>query len=79
MIERKCTVVSMARQLSCGRANVYKIFEKYSIDTELLMKISVTLDYDFFSLYSRELNNVYLYNNFALDIVLVERNVLNYV
>lgn len=47
----------MARQLSCGRANVYKIFEKYSIDTELLMKISVTLDYDFFSLYSRELNN----------------------
>lgn len=47
MIERKCTVVSMARQLSCGRANVYKIFEKYSIDTELLMKISVTLDYDF--------------------------------
>ncbi|MBV8038911.1 helix-turn-helix domain-containing protein [Bacteroides sp. AN502] len=57
MIERKCTVVSMARQLSCGRANVYKIFEKYSIDTELLMKISVTLDYDFFSLYSRELNN----------------------
>ena len=25
MIERKCTVVSMARQLSCGRANVYNI------------------------------------------------------
>ena len=54
---REKMIVSMARQLSCGRANVYKIFEKYSIDTELLMKISVTLDYDFFSLYSRELNN----------------------
>lgn len=25
------------------------------------------------------MKNVYLYNNFALDIVLVERNVLNYV
>ena len=27
MIEQKCTVVSMAKQLSCGRANVYKIFD----------------------------------------------------
>lgn len=57
MSEKKMTVVLMAKYLSCGRGNVYKIFEKYSIDTESLMKISRALDFDFFSLYSEDLKN----------------------
>lgn len=52
MEERQKTVVWLAEQLSCSRTNVYKIFEKYSVDTDQLVRISTILDFDFFSLYS---------------------------
>ena len=52
--QRGMTVVSFATQLSCSRANVYKIFEKKSIDTDILMRISTILDYDFFAAISRD-------------------------
>ena len=44
-----------ARKLSCSRANVYKIFRKEYIDTELLTRISRILDYDFFQYFSEHL------------------------
>ena len=50
------TVVWLAECLGCSRTNVYKIFEKQSISTDYLFKISKILDYDFFKLYSDELN-----------------------
>jgi len=55
--ERGKPVVWFARQLSCSRTNAYKIFEKRSIDTHELMRISVVLDFDFFKIYSEEVNN----------------------
>lgn len=55
MDEQHRTVVWFAKRLSCSRTNVYKIFEKYSIDTEMLAKISIILDFDFFDLYSEEM------------------------
>lgn len=55
MEERHLTVVWLARHLSCSRTNIYKMFERYSIDTEVLMKLSTILDFDFFSFYSDEL------------------------
>lgn len=59
MEERQKTVVWLAEQLSCSRTNVYKIFDKYSVDTEQLTKISTILNFDFFSLYSEtvKINN----------------------
>ena len=51
------SVVSFSRELPCSRANVYLIFDKSAIDTELLMRISLLLDYDFFELYTREIKN----------------------
>jgi hypothetical protein len=48
------TVVWFARQLSCSRTNVYKIFERPSIDTSLLMRISNILQYNFFNDYRDE-------------------------
>lgn len=42
------TVVWLARQLACSRTNVYKIFEKDSMDTNLLLRISLILKRDFF-------------------------------
>lgn len=53
--ERKRTIVWLAENLSCSRTNVYKIFDKRSIDTDYLLRISDLLDYDFFALYSEEL------------------------
>ncbi|RGN47614.1 MULTISPECIES: helix-turn-helix domain-containing protein [unclassified Bacteroides] len=55
LMERGMTVSHLARLLSCERANLYRLFEKDSIDTRLLLRISRALDYDFFQLYSNEL------------------------
>lgn len=49
------SVAWFARKLSCSRANVYKIFRKEYIDTELLTRISRILDYDFFQYFSDHL------------------------
>lgn len=38
-----------ARKLSCDRSNVYRLFQKDSVDTSLLARISVLLNHDFFS------------------------------
>ena len=51
-LERQERSVSwFARKLYCDRSNIYKIFKRSTIDTELLMRISVVLNYDFFSDY----------------------------
>lgn len=46
----------LAEQLACDRTNVYKIFKKKSIDTQLLLRISRILDKDFFSAYTVHLH-----------------------
>lgn len=57
MDEQGKTVVWLARQLSYSRTNVYKIYDKASIDTDVLLRISSILEYDFFSLYSDSLKD----------------------
>lgn len=46
------SVAWFARQLSCDRSNIYRIFQKESIDTYLLVRISIILQYNFFSILS---------------------------
>ncbi|MBQ0063873.1 MAG: helix-turn-helix transcriptional regulator [Prevotella sp.] len=46
--EKNITIVEFSRQLSCSRTNVYKIFERSSIDTSTLQRISKILEHDFF-------------------------------
>ena len=53
--EKGLPVAWLAEQIPCGRANVYKIFNKQSIDTEMLRRISVILEFDFFQYYSQQL------------------------
>lgn len=55
MKEQHKSVVWLAKQLSCSRNNVYKILNKYSLDTELLVKISILLDFDFLSIYMEDM------------------------
>lgn len=45
-----------AAQLNCRRSNVYNIFRRPTIDTQLLLLISKILNFDFFSFYSEELS-----------------------
>lgn len=46
MEEEGKTVSWLARNLSYCRTNVYKIYDKKSIDTDLLMRISALLEYN---------------------------------
>lgn len=45
----------LSQQLGCNRTNIYNIFVRDSISTELLMKISLALDTDFFALFSEQI------------------------
>lgn len=45
----------LARRINCDRTNVYNIFKRKTIDTELLMTISHALKVDFFARYSKDL------------------------
>ena len=47
----------LARQLNCAVSNIYKIYEKPNIDTDLLLKIAQLLQTDFFAYYSNMLKN----------------------
>lgn len=42
------SVVEFGRRINCTRENVYNIFDRKSIDTEMLEKIGSVLNYDFF-------------------------------
>lgn len=46
------SVAWFARKLCLDRSNVYRLFQKNSIDTSLLTRISLVLNKDFFSLLS---------------------------
>lgn len=48
-LERQERSVSwFAKKLSCNRANIYNIFQRSSVDTALLLRISKILKYNFF-------------------------------
>lgn len=47
-LPKSCNVDWLAAQLNCERRNVYRIFRKDNIDIELLGKISVAFNHDFF-------------------------------
>ncbi len=57
------TVTWFATQLCCTRSNVYKIFHKPNIDIELLWRISLVLDHNFFC----ELSGIYQENPMLID------------
>lgn len=50
--ESNHSVVWLAERLGCSRTNIYKMFNKHTIDVNELLKISRVLGFDFFRLYS---------------------------
>jgi len=57
LAEKNQTVVWLSQQIPCSRTNIYKIFNKNSIDTEMLYRISQILEFDFFQYYSDSIIN----------------------
>lgn len=51
------TVTWLSRQIHCDRRNIYDIFSRACIDTDLLYKLSVVLHTDFFSYFSTRLQS----------------------
>lgn len=57
VLEKKgMTVSEFGRRINKSRENVYSIFERKSIDTALLEKISEVLEYNFFNLYQKSVD-----------------------
>jgi plasmid maintenance system antidote protein VapI len=50
------SVAWLAKQLHCNRSNVYKIYQKSVIDTDLMLRISKAMGIDFFDYYSNALH-----------------------
>ena len=73
--ERDMQIVSFAKRINRSRNVVYDIFERQSIDTELLKQISEVLNYDFFKLYKYERKTSE--TDFITGESLVDRNELN--
>ena len=46
--ERKCNVTWLAARLNCDRRNVYDIFRRPTIDSQLLTQLSIVLEHNFF-------------------------------
>lgn len=49
--ERKMSITEFAERISYSRRSVYRMFEKNSIDIELLERISTVLKFDFIEEY----------------------------
>lgn len=60
--EEQISVSQFARELHCNRTNVYDIFERQSLDTNLLRRISVILNTDFFEILSNEMKDIDRYD-----------------
>lgn len=50
--KQNISIVTLAKKIDRSRNVVYEIFERKSIDTNLLNKLSVALNIDFFKVYS---------------------------
>ena len=62
LLRQERSVTWFAKHLCCDRRNVYNIFLKQSIDSELLMRVSIILNKDFFKLLSEDYNDGSLKN-----------------
>jgi hypothetical protein len=44
----------LSRQIPCTRNHVYKLFKKASLDADLLLRISIVMQFNFFQYYTTE-------------------------
>ena len=61
MQRQERTITWLAKHLGVTRATCYRIFDSYSIDTQMLQQISILLHRDFFSIYSEKIKQKMYY------------------
>ena len=54
--EKKSSASFLADKIEMATSSVNRLYNYKSVQTELLTKISIALDYDFFAVYSENLN-----------------------
>jgi 4-diphosphocytidyl-2C-methyl-D-erythritol kinase len=54
MEQKHRSVVWVARQIDCERTNVYNIFARKDINTNLLRQLCIILEHDFFKELSKD-------------------------
>jgi len=54
VLHRQCNITQLAVSLGCDRKTVYRLFEKTSVDTNLLLRLSLLLRHDFFEEYRQQ-------------------------
>ena len=52
LLQQERTVTWFARKLCCDRSNVYKLFKRTTVDTDLLLRVSAILGRNFFEVYN---------------------------
>ena len=50
----KRSVGWLAREIGCSRNHLYKVFRKPSLEGELLLRISLAMNFNFFQYYTAE-------------------------
>jgi hypothetical protein len=50
--EKRIGPSELGRMISTSKQNIYSIFRRKTIDTELLLKLSAALEFDFFQYYT---------------------------
>lgn len=58
LLKQGRSITWLASQINCTRENLYKVFRRPWIYTDLLFSISEALDYDFFKLCSDRFQNL---------------------
>ncbi len=56
--ERNVTTAWLARELRCHRTNIYRIYNSASVDTNILLRLSIILHHNFFSTYNDLVNRM---------------------
>jgi hypothetical protein len=57
LVDEERSIAWLAQKIPCDRSNLYKILKKVHIPSDLLLRISKILDFDFFKYYSENLQN----------------------
>lgn len=72
--ESDMTVTEFAKQVGMNRTSIYDVFQRPSIDTELLEKIGQVLEYDFFMHFLQEgtVDRIKMTHNIKKSKVVVE-------
>lgn len=56
MDEKRLSVIWLSKTINCERTNVYNIFSRKDISTNLLRRICMALDHDFFKELSKDMS-----------------------